>query len=95
MHKGLVIGLGLALAAVTAAHAAPTPVPTRPIVGDCDGNGCVTVTDIITVLNAELNGAATDACHCFGDFGGPLILLPPIDCLLRAVQQALTGCVRP
>ncbi len=65
------------------------PSPARSCVGDCDRNGRVTVSEVITGLDIALGRLTPDACpsaDCHG--GGPMA----IDCLTRAVDAMLHGC---
>ncbi len=70
----------------------PTATPT-PIgcVGDCDGNGEVTVDEIIKGVNIALGNAALDTCPQFDVDGSGTVT---INELIIAVNRALGGCVQ-
>jgi hypothetical protein len=57
-------------------------------VGDCNGDGVVTITELILSVNIELNGDRNDACPALDCNAGPLL----INCLIVAVSDALHGC---
>ena len=73
------------------AHAAGTPVtPTAaPCVGDCNGNGTVTVDEILTMVNIALGNARVDDCLA-GDVNDDGQIT--VDEILTAVNNALNGC---
>lgn len=56
--------------------------------GDCDGDGMVTVSELITAVNIVLGGAALDACSAILPGGGT----PSVSHLVAAVSNALCGC---
>jgi hypothetical protein len=56
--------------------------------GDCDGNGEVTVDDILLLVNIALGGAPITAC---AGVDGPVTVTE----ILQAVNGALDGCVVP
>ncbi|MBP1686035.1 MAG: hypothetical protein H6Q33_2178 [Deltaproteobacteria bacterium] len=60
-----------------------------PCIGDCDGNGGVTVYEIITMVNIALGNLPASACAA-GDANGDGIIT--IDEILAALQNALNGC---
>ena len=72
----------------------PTPTATpAPCAGDCDSDGRVTVDEILTGINIDLGNTPISACPAFS--------CPPctvsscqsgVDCILEAVNNALTGC---
>ena len=72
-----------------------TPTPTRtavPCTGDCNGNGQVTVDEILTMVNIALGNAAISQCEAGDvDRNGQIT----IDELLAAVSKALDGCGAP
>ena len=74
----------------------PTPTPTTTIgecVGDCNGDGVVTINELIVGVTIELGGASASACPAFDcDCGSPLAMLPGICCAIDAVNNALSGC---
>jgi hypothetical protein len=57
-------------------------------VGDCDGNGSVTVDEIVTMVNAALSGG-TGGCDA-GDADGNGAIT--VDEIVSAVNNALNGC---
>jgi hypothetical protein len=84
--RTLLIGFVALLLLSTSAHAAPQ------CVGDCNGDGRVTVAEIVTNVNIALGTTALSAC----DAGCPdNPLLPPgadfIPCLVQMVNNALYG----
>lgn len=71
---------------------APTPTPTpgaTVCVGDCSGDGDVTVDEILTMVNIALGTGTTAACPA-GDanLDGDIT----VDEILTAVNNALSGC---
>jgi hypothetical protein len=85
----------------TAGTPTPTPTPTRtalPCVGDCSGDGAVTVDEIVRMVNIALNGD-TSASSCPGSdqwcSSGPVLGAVRIACLIDAVNNLLTGCPTP
>ncbi len=80
-----------ATATVTATSTGPqsTVTPTAlPCVGDCNGDGQVTVDEILTMVNLTLNGGTT-GCPA-GDANGDGVIT--VDEILTAVTNALNGC---
>lgn len=71
------------LALSTAVWAAP------PCVGDCDGNGEVTVDDILIGVNITLGNASIDQCPAMDANGDGQV---SIDELITAVNNSLDGC---
>jgi len=61
-----------------------------PCVGDCDGDGYVTINELITLVNVDLG--ATDASAC--PSGIPSGREVDIVLILQAVDNALNGCSR-
>jgi hypothetical protein len=66
---------------------------TRSCAGDCNHDGVVTITELMTGVLIELGARSPDAC--------PALIcceacpIPAsIDCLVTAVTNALTGCPR-
>lgn len=58
--------------------------------GDCNGNGVVTIDEIVTGVDMALVGAASDRCPAFEcDTVGLGVY---INCAVLAVRNALTGC---
>jgi hypothetical protein len=65
----------------------PTPTPTpRSCIGDCNGDGQVTINEILTLVNIALDngGSCTDGAPSGADVDVAL--------MLRAVNNALNGC---
>ncbi|MFI5395793.1 MAG: plastocyanin/azurin family copper-binding protein [Candidatus Binatia bacterium] len=67
----------------------PTPSPTPVCVGDCNGNGQVTVDEILTMVNIALGNAQITACEA-GDANHDGHIT--VDEILTAVNNALNGC---
>jgi hypothetical protein len=71
-----------------------TPAPTSEMVcvGDCDGDGSVTINELITMVYSALNGVVTPtSCPAESQWcsdTGP----PEINCIIIAVNNALYGC---
>jgi len=68
--------------------APPTSTP-RPCVGDCNGDGTVTVDEILTMVNIALGNVSVTACEA-GDANGDEQIT--VDEILTAVNNALNGC---
>lgn len=73
----------------------PTATPTvtvpphDPCDGDCDGDGVVTVAEVVRGVNLALGTVAVAECPAFdGDDDGTV----SVDELIRAVLRALNGC---
>jgi len=62
-----------------------------PCVGDCSGNGIVTVGDLVTGVNIALGNLPLSACVSFDGNGDRRVT---VDELLSAVNSALQGCPR-
>jgi hypothetical protein len=68
----------------------PTPTMTSgSCVGDCDGNGLVTVDEIVTMVNVALGIRPVTTCPA-GDTDGSGTIT--VDEILTAIRNALTGC---
>ena len=73
----------------------PTPTPTATptisvrCVGDCNGNGQVTISDIITIVNIALGNLTVSACVAADANNDGAITM---DEILAAVNRALEGC---
>jgi hypothetical protein len=70
----------------------PTATPSPPpsdCTGDCDGDGGVTINELITGVNLALGGSAASTCAAFDANGDGEVT---IDELLVAVNRALNGC---
>src|SRR5512143_2237004 len=77
---------GSALAAAAASAAAVR------CAGDCDGNGSVTIDDIVTRVNIALGSLSPDHCPSFDCTGNGEVT---VDCLITAVIAALNDCRPP
>lgn len=72
-----------------AGFARPAAATEATCVGDCDGNGAVTVDDVVTGVNIALGLTALASCTALdSDADGAVA----VDELLRAVQAVLEGC---
>lgn len=73
----------------------PTPTPTEtpppppPCLGDCNGDGQVTVDEIVTMVNIALGNATITSCPN-GDFDGGGTVT--VDEIITALNLALDGC---
>ncbi len=86
---------------VTGDDATPTatgsPGPVGPCIGDCDGNGEVTIADLIRMVNIALElqplcaGAEGEGCLA-GDANCDCAIT--VDEIIRAVNNALSGCTQ-
>jgi CSLREA domain-containing protein len=71
---------------------APTPVPTAtpvPCVGDCNGDGEVTVDELLTMVNIALGNLPVTACPAGDGNGDDEVTVEEI---LLATNHALRGC---
>jgi hypothetical protein len=68
----------------------PTPPTPGACVGDCSGDGHVTVDELIKGVNIALGSLALDRCPKFDCNGNGNVT---VDCLVKAVNAALSGCV--
>jgi hypothetical protein len=64
---------------------------TAPCSGDCDGDGTVSIGELITAVNIALGNAPLSACPAFDNGCGPLPGVC-INQLVGAVGNALDGC---
>lgn len=68
----------------------PTPTPTEPpCVGDCGGDGKVSIADLIVGVNIALGSKPISDCPAFDANGDGKVA---INELIRAVNNALAGC---
>ncbi len=75
------------------ATASPTPVPCISLcVGDCDGDGLVTINEIIVMVNIALGNLPVSACLA-GDANNDLTI--DVSEIILAVLNALNGCPQP
>ena len=73
----------------------PLPTPTRTPVtvacaGDCDGNGTVAISELITGVTIALGSQPLDRCPAFDSSGNSGV---EINELIAAVSNALDGCL--
>lgn len=69
----------------------PTPTATQPVstcVGDCDGDGSVSISELIAGVNIALGTQPLSRCPAFDPDGGGVA----ISDLVTAVNNALDGC---
>ena len=79
----------LVLLAGTCALAAPTArAGSLPLVGDCDGDGTVTISELVTAVSVALGDAPLSRCALADANGDGAV---SIDELIRAVNNALNG----
>jgi hypothetical protein len=78
---------GLALAVVASGGAAAAK---GQCVGDCNGNGQVTVNELIQMVNIALGNADISVCNA-GDANGEGVIT--VNEIITAVNSALSGCV--
>lgn len=73
----------------TAGPATPTPRVRAPCIGDCDGDGRVTIAEIILAIRAALGQASVDECAAVdADLDGAV----SINDLIRAIDGVLINC---
>lgn len=70
----------------------PSPVAAETCVGDCNGDGSVTVDEIVTMVNIALGTASIDTCPAADPSGDGQVT---VDEILQAVNNALNGCPPP
>ncbi len=72
----------------------PSPTPTEtfgplPCIGDCDGDGRITVAELVRGVNIALGSFRVESCISFDDdFSGTVT----VNELIAAVRAALNGC---
>jgi hypothetical protein len=96
VRRAVLLPLVLSSSALTTTPTA-TVTPTRPAVavacvGDCNGDGLVTVDSILVMVGIAIGLASADACVA-GDANGDTAIT--IDEVLLAVNAALNGCGTP
>ena len=69
----------------------PSPSPVVSCAGDCNGDGTVGVSELVTGVNAVLDSAAADACPAFDRNGDGAIEIAE---LIQGVNALLAGCRR-
>ena len=67
-------------------------VPSTSCAGDCNGDGVVTIDEVLQIAAVILGQAPPDSCPFLEDDGNGGVA---IDALVSAVQQALGGCHPP
>ena len=84
--------LNISATVVPSPTATPTGTPrTEPCVGDCDGSGSVTVSEIVALVNVALGAPASGASCPMGTPGGGTV---DISVLVEAVNNGQEGCPR-
>jgi hypothetical protein len=82
------------MAATVAALVAPSAGHGQSVcIGDCSGDGQVSITELIVGVNIALGGTSLDACPAFDcpqPLGGVFV-----NCLVDAVENGLSGCQTP
>ena len=73
----------------TTAPPTVTPTPTSHCPADCNGNGAVTVDELITAVNIALGNSAVATCPNADENGDGTVT---IDEIIRGVNAALYGC---
>lgn len=63
-----------------------------PCIGDCNGDGRVTVDEILTAINIALGNTPVSACPGADCSCAAQICVVGVDCILEAVDNALNGC---
>ena len=69
-----------------------TPKPAAACAGDCDGDGAVTITEIVTLVGIALGQESIESCEAANGDGDLQISISE---LLTAVNRALDGCATP
>ncbi len=75
---------------------AQEPTPTRipptpgPCIGDCDGDGVISISELVKGVNIALERAAKDTCPSFDDNDNGNVSISEV---VKAVNGALIGCV--
>jgi hypothetical protein len=81
----LLVSILLAEVAVRPAHGA------AECVGDCDGDGAVSIAELVSGIDVALGNLPPSACAAFACSSG----ITAISCAVRAVRNALDGCDAP
>lgn len=84
MRRLLIAGVML----IAGAARDPLPSAARTCGGDCDGDGAVTVNEVVTAVTIVLGGGSLDACPAILTGGGR----PGVAELVAAVGNALCAC---
>jgi hypothetical protein len=66
-----------------------TPMPAATCAGDCDGDGAVTINEIVTLVGIALGQEPIESCEAANGDGDRQISISEI---LSAVNRALDGC---
>ena len=86
LRKGRALAAGFFAVAATAASLAGRPAEAQaPLVGDCNGDGRVTVNEVVTIVNVDLGVAPASACDACPDHLPPVIL----SCAVEAINNLL------
>ena len=80
--------VAITVAASDRPPSSPTPLPAA-CPADCNGDGTVTIDELLTATNISLGASALSACPAAAC--GPDAVVT-IACLVRAVGAALSGC---
>lgn len=82
---------GVATASPTRTPDGPQPTPSRPApcAGDCNGDGAVTINELVTGVSIALGIAPVDACAVLDRDGDGSVAVAE---LIQAVNRALNGC---
>ena len=71
------------------ARNAVLPPPTPACVGDCNGDGMVSIDELVLGVDITLGSASVDGCRAFDCSGAGTVA---IDCLVQGVTASLNGC---
>jgi len=88
----LMCALGFLPERVSALAAAVVSAAAVECVGDCDGDGRLTIDEIVTGVNIALGSLPLDRCPSFDCADKSEVT---VDCLIKAVIAALNGCAPP
>ncbi len=89
---GSVLLLCVTIGPAMAANPTSTPAPASACAGDCNGDGMVTVDEILAMVNIALGSDLVTNCTA-GDVNGDGMIT--VDEILAAVDNALNGCIPP
>ena len=93
--NGRAVGASISSGPTPTPTVPPLPSPTAlplPCVGDCKGDGHVTVDELLKGVNIALGNTALAECPSFDCNANGQVT---VDCLLKAVNAALSGCSGP
>jgi hypothetical protein len=88
----LTVGAAAMTALVIVAVARPPSAAAQQCAGDCDGNGSVTINELILGVSIALGNQPISACRAFDCQHTGMV---PINCLIQGVNEALNGCSSP